>query len=86
MSPPLRRSTPALAGLLLVVLSAGTARADAIDGTHVHAQAVALLQHDARGPDFHLAFDGLARREPPALVVRMVGAIGQGLGLVELAV
>ncbi len=48
MSPPLRRSTPALAGLLLVALSAGTARADAIDGDWCHADGKRLT---INGPD-----------------------------------
>ena len=48
MSPPLRRSTPAFAGLLLVALSAGTARADAIDGDWCHADGKRLT---INGPD-----------------------------------
>ena len=48
MPSPLRRSTSALAGLLLVALSAGAARADAIDGDWCHGDGKRLT---INGPD-----------------------------------
>lgn len=48
MSSLIRRSTPALAGILLVALGAGTARADAIDGDWCHADGKRLT---INGPD-----------------------------------
>src|SRR5687768_5677714 len=74
------------AGVVVGVEMREVLRADAVRGRYVEPDLVALAENHRGRPDLDLAFHRLAGLEPPALVVRVVGAVRQRLLLVELAV
>ena len=64
----------------------GRAAEAIVTSTHRQPDPVAGGYGDARWPDLYIQFDGLARRQWPQLVVRVIRLVRQAASGVELAV